>query len=178
MKNTERSILLVDDEENICRSLRRTLKQEGYNVSIASEPAQALELLKDSPTDMVISDHLMPNMTGLELLKIVRTRYPDCVRIMLTGHADMQTAIKAINQGEIYRFLTKPWDNTELKVTIHLAFEELDLARENRRILAAARRQYDLLQILEHPGIESVARDSSGAILIEDDTAVAPVEVP
>ena len=102
-KNAERSIMLVDDEENICRSLRRTLKQEGYHVAIASEPAEALELLKQSPADMVISDHLMPNMTGLELLKIVRTRYPDCVRIMLTGHADMQTAIKAINQGEIYR---------------------------------------------------------------------------
>ncbi|HXN40951.1 MAG TPA: hypothetical protein VN918_04120, partial [Myxococcaceae bacterium] len=93
-----------------------------------------------------------------------------------TGHADMQTAIKAINQGEIYRFLTKPWDNTELKVTIHLAFEELDLARENRRILAAARRQYDLLQLSEHPGISKVVRDSTGAILIEDDI-VSPVEV-
>ncbi len=176
-KNAERSIMLVDDEENICRSLRRTLKQEGYHVAIASEPAEALELLKQSPADMVISDHLMPNMTGLELLKIVRTRYPDCVRIMLTGHADMQTAIKAINQGEIYRFLTKPWDNTELKVTIHLAFEELDLARENRRILAAARRQYDLLKLSEHPGISKVVRDSTGAILIEDDVAVSPVEV-
>ena len=176
-KNAERSIMLVDDEENICRSLRRTLKQEGYHVAVASEPAEALELLQQSRVDMVISDHLMPNMTGLELLKIVRNRYPDCVRIMLTGHADMQTAIKAINQGEIYRFLTKPWDNTELKVTIHLAFEELDLARENRRILAAARRQYDLLQLSEHPGISNVVRDSTGAILIEDDVAVSPPEV-
>ena len=177
-KNNQRSILLVDDEENICRSLRRTLKQEGYNVTIASEPAEALEMLKHSPVDMVISDHLMPNMTGLELLKVVRNRHPDCVRIMLTGHADMQTAINAINQGEIYRFLTKPWDNTELKVTIHLAFEELDLERENRRILAAARRQYDLLQVLEHPGIARVVRDSSGAIVIEDEAVIVPVEVP
>lgn len=173
--NNERIILVVDDEDNVCRALRRTLKQEGYHVITANDPARALELLKVTKVDMVISDHLMPNMTGLELLKTVRTRHPDCVRIMLTGHADMQTAIKAINHGEIYRFLSKPWDDTELKVTLHLAFEELDLARENRRILAAARRQYSLLQTLERrfPGIANVVRNASGAIVIQDGLATA-----
>lgn len=176
--NTKRTIMIVDDEENVCRALRRTLKQEGYNVIVANEPAHALELLKNTPVDMLIADHLMPNMTGLELLKIVRTRYPDCVRMMLTGHADMQTAIKAINHGEIYRFLTKPWDDTELKVIIHLAFEDLDLERENRRILAAARRQYDLLNALERrfPGIAGVVRNSAGTILVEDEPAAVAVE--
>ncbi len=174
-KNNERIILVVDDEDNICRALRWTLRREGYHVITANDPARALELLKVTKVDMVISDHLMPDMTGLELLKTVRTRHPDCVRIMLTGHADMQTAIKAINHGEIYRFLSKPWDDTELKVTLHLAFEELDLERENRRILAAARRQYDLLQVLEQgfPGIAKVVRNPTGAILISDLPALA-----
>ncbi len=174
--NNERTILIIDDEENVCRALRRTLMQEGYTVIVAHEPAHALELLKMTPVDMVISDHLMPNMTGLEFLKIVRTRYPDCMRLMLTGHADMQTAIKAINHGEIYRFLTKPWDDTELKVTVYLAFEALDEQRENRRILAAARRQNDLLGALEggFPGIASVVRNPAGAILIGDESALFP----
>ncbi len=169
-KNNERIILVVDDEDNVCRALRRTLRQEGYHVITANDPARALELLKVTKVDMVISDHLMPNMTGLELLKTVRTRHPDCMRIMLTGHADMQTAIKAINHGEIYRFLSKPWDDTELKVMLHLAFEEQDLERENRRILAAARRQYDLLQVLEKgfPGIAKLVRNPAGAIVIND----------
>lgn len=171
-KNDERIILVVDDEENVCRALRRTLRQEGYHVVTANDPARALELLKVTKVDMVISDHLMPNMTGLEFLKIVHDRHPDCMRIMLTGHADMQTAIDAINQGEIYRFLTKPWDDTELKVTIHLAFEQLELMRENRRLLTAVRRQYDLIKSLEreYPGIGKLVKDSDGAIIIDSDS--------
>src|SRR5690349_8927459 len=125
--NAPRKILIVDDEENVCNALRRSLRKEGYELFFANEPAKGLELLKTTPVDLVLSDHLMPNMTGLEFLKLVRDRYPNCMRMMLTGHADMQTAIAAINQGEIYRFLTKPWDDTELKVTLYLAFEQLDL---------------------------------------------------
>jgi DNA-binding NtrC family response regulator len=90
--------------------------------------------------------------------------------MMLTGHADMQTAIDAINHGEIYRFLTKPWDDTELKVTLFLAFEQLDLERENRRLLAMVRRQHNVIKSLEkdHPGIGNLARDASGAIVIDE----------
>jgi DNA-binding NtrC family response regulator len=121
--------------------------------------------------DLVLSDHLMPEMTGLEFLKLVRDRHPDSVRLMLTGHADMQTAIDAINHGEIYRFLTKPWDDTEIKVTLHLAFEQLDLERENRRLLATVRRQQGLLERIEreHPALRTLVRDAAGAILIDED---------
>lgn len=165
-----RRVLIVDDEENVCRALRRTLRKEGYELFFASQPSEGLELLKTVAVDLVLSDHLMPNMTGLEFLKIVHDRHPDCLRIMLTGHADMQTAIDAINQGEIYRFLTKPWDDTELKVTLHLAFEQLDLQRENRRLLATVRRQSDLIKNLEreHPGIGEMVRDAEGRIVIEE----------
>ena len=168
-----RRILIVDDEENVCHALRRSLRKEGYELFFGHEPAQGLELLKKQPVDMVISDHLMPNMTGLEFLKLVRDRYPDAMRLMLTGHADMQTAIDAINQGNIYRFLTKPWDDTELKVTLFLAFEQLDLERENRSLLAMVRRQFDLIKRMEveHPGIGHVVRDEDGAILLEEDVS-------
>jgi DNA-binding NtrC family response regulator len=179
MSQQARRILIVDDEENVCNALRRSLRKEGYELFFGHEPSEGLEILKKQTMDMVLSDHLMPNMTGLEFLKIVRDRYPDVVRLMLTGHADMQTAIDAINQGNIYRFLTKPWDDTELKVTMFLAFEQLDLERENRRLLAMVRRQYDLIKSLEneHPGIGHVVRDAEGYLLLDDDDKQGNIEV-
>jgi two-component system, probable response regulator PhcQ len=170
MTEQPRSILIVDDEENVLKALRRSLRKEGYELHFASQPSEALEMLRNTRVDLVLSDHLMPNMTGLEFLKLVRDRHPDTLRIMLTGHADMQTAINAINQGEIYRFLTKPWDDTELKVTLYLAFEQLELERENRRLLATVRRQHELIKSIEqeYPGIGHLVRDASGAILIDE----------
>jgi DNA-binding NtrC family response regulator len=166
-----RKILIVDDEENVRNALRRALRREGYELYFAAEPSEALAKLAETPVDLVLSDHLMPNMTGLELLTRVRDLYPDCVRMILTGHADMQTAINAINHGEIYRFLTKPWDDLELKVTLHLAFDQLDLQRENRRLLAMLRSQQRLIENIEreHPGISSLVRDENGAIVIDTD---------
>lgn len=179
MAEQPRRILIVDDEENVCHALRRSLRREGYELFFGHEPAEGLEILKTQKCDMVISDHLMPNMTGLEFLKIVRDRHPDMMRLMLTGHADMQTAIDAINQGNIYRFLTKPWDDTELKVTLFLAFEQLDLERENRRLLAMVRRQYDAMKglELEHPGLAHVVRDAEGYVLLDDDERAGSIEV-
>jgi two-component system, probable response regulator PhcQ len=169
MTGPPRRILIVDDEENVLHALRRSLRREGYELLFATNPQEAMEVMAKTPADLVLSDHLMPAMTGLDFLKLVRTRYPDTMRLMLTGHADMQTAIDAINHGEIYRFLTKPWDDTELKVTLHLALEQLHLERENRRLMAMVRHQNRLLLTLEkdHPGIGTLARDANGAILID-----------
>ncbi len=169
-ESVARKILVVDDEQNVINALRRSLRREGYEVFTCTDASAALELLGTISVDLVISDHLMPNMTGLEFLKRVRTRFPDSMRLMLTGHADMQTAIEAINQGEIYRFLTKPWDDNELKITLHLAFEQLDLERENRRLLSMLRQQGEVIARLEqnHPGITTIVRDTSGAILLDD----------
>lgn len=156
MNAEPRRILLLDDEENVRRALARTLMREGYEVVSVADAEEALAALKAQSFDLVLSDHLMPKMTGLEFLKIVRDRHPDCMRIMLTGHADMQTAIDAINHGEIYRFLTKPWDNTELSTTLFFALQQLDLERQNRRLLAIARhrmrtpRDQSNLQLVEH----------------------------
>jgi two-component system, probable response regulator PhcQ len=174
-----RRILIVDDEINICNALRRSLRKEGYDILVANEPAQALEILKTEKVDLVLSDHLMPNMTGLEFLGIVRDRYPNSVRILLTGHADMETAIKAINDGQVYRFLTKPWDDVELKVTLYLAFEHLDLEREHRRLLSTVRRQADLITDLEaqFPGIGAIRRNSDGAILLDEEPTMAAAAV-
>jgi two-component system probable response regulator PhcQ len=171
MEPTARTVLIVDDEENILSALQRTLRRENYTLLTAGEPAEALEVLKHGQVDVVVSDHLMPNMSGLEFLKEVRALHPDVVRIMLTGHAEMSTAMEAINEGEIYRFLTKPWDDAELKVALHLAFDRLALERANRRLQAAVQHQRALFVRLErqHPSLRHLLRDESGALLVDSD---------
>jgi DNA-binding NtrC family response regulator len=143
------TVLIVDDDENVCLGLRHTLRAPEYRVLLADGPVSALRQLQTEPVDVVVSDHLMPGVTGLEFLKMVRDRYPDTIRIMLTGHADTETAVKAINEGEIYRFLIKPCQPTELKVTIYLACERLELERQNRRLLAVVRTNPELMKRIE-----------------------------
>jgi DNA-binding NtrC family response regulator len=152
------SILVVDDDDNARHGLGLALRSGGYRVSFAASAESALEFLRVEPVDVVISDHCMPGMSGLEFLKLVRDRHPDTVRIMLTGHADMDMAIKAINQGEIYRFLTKPCDRVELQVTLHLACEKLQLERENRRLLAVIRATPELSSRVEQLESERAKR--------------------
>ena len=119
------TLLLVDDEENILKSLRRLLRHEPYEILIANDAEQALQLLNQKSVDLVISDARMPGMDGATLLTEVQQRWPECVRILLTGQADLSTTIKAINQGRIYRYISKPWDDEELRLTIRqaLAFQ-------------------------------------------------------
>jgi DNA-binding NtrC family response regulator len=167
----EHTILVVDDEPSIRSALERTLRREKYRVFTAASGEEGLAVLKANSIDVAISDHLMPKMTGLEFLKLVRDRHPDVGRIILTGHADTEVAIKAINEGEIYRFLRKPWDDIELKVIVHLALEQVVLARENRQLLATVRQQGEVIRDLEtiHPGISRVRRDAEGAIVLDED---------
>jgi two-component system, probable response regulator PhcQ len=154
------TILFVDDEESVRNALRRSLRKGDYRLFFADGPKQAFDLLREQAIDIIVSDHLMPGMTGLEFLKLARDRSPDAVRIMLTGQADMDTVVSAVNHGEIYRFLTKPWDDVELQVTLHLAYEKRVLERENRRLLAALSAHEELLARLEreNPGLSGLLR--------------------
>jgi two-component system probable response regulator PhcQ len=178
MPPTGRTLLIVDDEENVLSALQRTLRRENYTLLTASEPAEGFAILQRSQVDVVLSDHLMPNMSGLDFLKDVRALHPDVVRIMLTGHAEASTAMEAINEGEIYRFLTKPWEDAELKVALHLAFDKAALERANRGLQAVVHHQRALLSRLEqqHPGLRHLLRDESGALLVDkDDEALLAV---
>jgi DNA-binding NtrC family response regulator len=145
----ERVILVVDDDETVRTSLSRILERDGYTVVTAESAHDALVILKQRQVHLVISDQEMPGMTGVELLKLIRERHPDVCRIMLTGKTDFDVAVAAINEGEVYRFLPKPWDNMTLKVTVHFAFEHLLLEAENRRLVAALRRQVELMRGFE-----------------------------
>lgn len=105
------TVLCVDDEANILNALRRLLRPQGYCVLTADSGAQALELMAQRPADLVLSDMRMPGMDGAQLLEQVRARWPDTARILLTGYADLSSTVAAINKAEIYRYVSKPWDD-------------------------------------------------------------------
>jgi two-component system, probable response regulator PhcQ len=166
----EKHILLVDDEDAIRESLTAVLEREGYRVHGADGGEEGLRILKEQPIQLVISDYSMPNMTGVEFLKLVRERYPNVVRIMLTGDPNPEVIIRSINEGEVYRFIRKPWDNTMLRVTVYFAFETITLEEENRRLIAALRRQMNFLRDLERdfPYLSALTRDEDAAMLLAE----------
>jgi DNA-binding NtrC family response regulator len=107
-------ILIVDDDELVLNSLAREIKGEGYQVLSSDNGQGALQLLKDHQVDVVISDNKMPGVQGLSLLRIIKDHYPDIVRIMLTGYANLEAALTAINDIEVFRFYVKPWNRVDL----------------------------------------------------------------
>ena len=128
-------ILLVDDDRNILDGYRRSLHGE-FQVETAESGQEAVKLLESSgPYAVVISDMRMPGMDGIELLKRVKTASPDTVRIMLTGNADMQTAIEAINEGSIFRFLIKPCNKETMARTITAALVQYRLITAEKQLL-------------------------------------------
>ena len=135
------TILCVDDESNILSSLRRLFRSEGYKILIAESGAAGLEILEQEPVDIVISDMRMPEMDGAEFLEQVAKRWPETVRLLLTGYADMQSTIDAINKGNIYKYINKPWEDTELKLTVHHAIEQKMLKEERDRLLVITEKQ-------------------------------------
>lgn len=135
------TLLLVDDEDSIVLALKRLLRREGYRILSASSGVQGLELLAQNEVDVVLSDQRMPEMTGEEFLRRTKELYPDTVRIVLSGYADMQSIANAINQGAVYKFMSKPWDEKTLKQGIQEAFgrkERNDARRRLARDIAAA----------------------------------------
>lgn len=167
MKN---AVLIVDDEANVLSALTRALFDEPYEVVCAQSAEEALELVAKTPFKLVISDERMTGMQGSELLAILKERYPHTLRILLTGHATLEAAMKAVNQGEIYRFFTKPWNDTELKFAIRSAIERYDLEAENRRLLATVKSQAMEIKVLErrYPGISRVEKDELGSFVIPE----------
>lgn len=147
--NSPRIILCVDDEQNILNSLQRLLRQTGCKVLTATGGNEALAMLKGEAScvvpALVISDQRMPVMTGDEFLGRVRELVPDSIRILLTGYADLSGAIAAVNNGGLFRYMTKPWDDKDLLSTVQSGLLQHDLVRQNRRLQAETRRQNDEL---------------------------------
>ena len=136
MNNEEGAILFVDDEENILKSIRRSLIDEPYAMYFADSGKKALEILENEDISVIVTDMRMPEMNGLELLEIVKEKYPDVVRIVLTGYAQVSTLLAAINSGQIYRYLVKPWKLEEdFKPALKQALEYHRLVAERNRML-------------------------------------------
>jgi response regulator RpfG family c-di-GMP phosphodiesterase len=142
------NLLCVDDEPNILSALRRLLRPHGYQVTIAGSGAEALAIMEKQVFDLVISDMRMPEMDGAQFLEQVKRRWPDTVRLLLTGYADITSTVDAINKGEIYRYISKPWDDNELLVIVRQALERKALEREKIRLELLTARQNEELRDL------------------------------
>jgi two-component system, probable response regulator PhcQ len=164
------SILIVDDEPNILSSLKRTFSDSPYSIFTAENGEAGLDILSRNKIMLVISDEIMPGMSGAEFLAQVSSRFPGTVRMMLTGHASLDAAMKAINQGQIYRFFTKPWDDLELRFAVRAAIEKYHLEEENRQLLRLVRKQAMNMKMLEkeYPGITRLKYDMTGRIVVDE----------
>jgi len=125
-------IVFVDDESSVLSAMKRIFRQENYQLLTASSGPEALALVKkEHPVHVVICDHRMPGMTGTEVLKQIKSDFPHTIRIMLTGYADVDAIMGAVNEGAVYKFITKPWNDDDLRLTVSLALEQYDLIHEN-----------------------------------------------
>lgn len=131
-----RQVLLVDDDENILKALKRTLHGEPYRLHLAASGAEALALLEREPIQVVITDIGMPGMDGLRLLEEIAGRHPDTVRLVLSGRSGTATIIGAVNAGKIYRYILKPWDDDDLKINVRQALALHGLQAERNRMTA------------------------------------------
>lgn len=128
------TLLLVDDESNILSALKRLLRRDGYTLLTADSGESGLALLGEQAVDVILSDQRMPGMSGVEFLRKARELRPDTVRMVLSGYTELQSITDAINEGAIFKFLTKPWDDEQLRANIAEAFRLKTLTDENRRL--------------------------------------------
>lgn len=163
-------LLLVDDSPSVIASLKRVFYAEDIDIYSAESGTTGLDILAQRPIKVVISDEMMPGMTGTEFLKAVKERYPFVIRMILTGNASIEAAMRAVNEGEIYRFFSKPWDDVQLLLAVRSAFEKYDLEAENRLLLQTVKRQAVELKLIErrYPHITELKRDTDGTILIDE----------
>jgi response regulator RpfG family c-di-GMP phosphodiesterase len=148
------TMLCVDDEPNILSSLRRLFRPLGYRILTAESGAAGLALLETESVDLVISDMRMPEMDGAAFLEQVRRLRPECVRMLLTGYSDISSILAAINRGEIYRYITKPWDDNDIVLVVRHALERRALERERDELVALTKRQNEQLRDM-NAGLEA-----------------------
>lgn len=167
--NAPPTILCVDDEPNILSALKRLFRPSGYRVLLAEGGALGLAVMEQEAVDLVVSDMRMPGMDGAQFLGAVRARWPATARILLTGYADMASTIDAINQGEIYRYVTKPWVDTDLLMTVRQALERQQLERDKRRLEALTQAQNEQLSALNNE-LEGKVRQRTAQLQTANDS--------
>jgi DNA-binding NtrC family response regulator len=152
--NDTATILVVDDEPSVRRALQRLFAREQYRVLEAGGVAEAMKALGSSPVELVITDYSMPDGTGLDLLLKMKARYPHIVRMIITGKADLHAVIAAINDGHVYRFVLKPWDNEELCLSVRLALAQANCCQRTDASRGALEEHEEILcSLAKHPGL-------------------------
>ncbi len=134
-------LLLVDDEPNILNALKRLFRRTGYEIHTAESGMAGLKILEETPVDLIISDMRMPEMNGAEFLEQAAQLRPEAMRLLLTGYSDINATIEAINKGKIYGYISKPWNETELSLTVKQALEQKALRDERDRLYALTQKQ-------------------------------------
>jgi DNA-binding NtrC family response regulator len=164
------TILLVDDEPQVTDALKRALRREPYEILTATSGAAGQELLERHRVDVVISDEQMPGISGSQFLSAVRKQFPHTIRMILSGQASLEAAVRAINEGEVYRFFLKPCNPTDLIFTVQQALAHKRLEEQSRRLLREYQRQASTLARLEHnsPGLLLLDTDEEGAVVVDE----------
>ncbi len=162
---TDFTLLFVDDEENVLSALKRIFMEENYTILTATSAARALEIMDARPVQLIVSDHRMPGMTGADMLKRIKESWPETIRIMLTGYADVNSIMGAVKDGAVYKFITKPWNDEDLRLTVSLALQQYVLIQENRQLKEVAKHQQ--ATITRYAGLFDESRGMLADILIK-----------
>jgi response regulator RpfG family c-di-GMP phosphodiesterase len=147
-RSEEYTLLCVDDEKNILNALKRLLRKEKFRILTGNSGQEGLQILAENKVHVVLSDQRMPEMNGTEFLKEVKARYPDILRIILTGYTDVDSISEAINEGHIYKFFLKPWNDQNLILEIRQAMEQYGLMQDNLRLHEQILQQNEELKVI------------------------------
>ncbi|MBS9522884.1 response regulator [Litoribacter ruber] len=145
--NEKIKVLYVDDEVNNLQAFKATFRRN-YQIFIAESAEEARKILENQTVEIIITDQRMPNETGVEFLESIIPDYPDPMRILLTGYTDIQAVIDAINKGQVYHYLTKPWDEDYMRTVVKNAYEVFDLRRKNDQLTRSLLKANDQLEFL------------------------------
>jgi type II secretory ATPase GspE/PulE/Tfp pilus assembly ATPase PilB-like protein/DNA-binding NarL/FixJ family response regulator len=163
-RGTRYALLLIDDDKSVLRSLKRIFAEENYSILTADDGPSALNLLATEKVNLVVCDYQMPGMNGIEVLRTIKARYPKIIRIMLTGNSETSVIMGAVKEGAVYKFLNKPWNDDDLKLSVSLALSQYELIKENQKLKSvASRQQSELTKLRRYVGSE---RSTLGQILI------------
>ena len=167
MNDYKHTVLLVDDEESILNSLKRLLRKEGYQLLTASSGAEGLKVLEGKDVHLVMSDQRMPQMSGTEFFATVKERYPDALRIILTGYTDVDSITESVNRGHVYKFFLKPWNDQSLKLEIKNALEQYDLIQANKGLHEKVMKQNEELSKMNE-NLETLVKERTEELEIQN----------
>ncbi len=163
----EYTVLCVDDEPNILTALKRLLRKEAYRLMTCSGGEEGLKILAETKVHVIISDQRMPGMNGVELLRRVKESYPDIIRIILTGYTEVDSITKAINEGHIYKFFLKPWNDHHLTLEIRQAIEQYALMEDNRRLYDMTAKQNEELKGINE-NLEKIVAERTESLALQN----------